>query len=138
VSSNKLEFKGLTELQRALRECPEDLTQQAATIVETRAERAVADTRTSYPTGPTGNLERGVRKSRRDGKRFSAGFVVRTSAPHASVYEQGSKVRRTSRGFNRGKMPAANIFIPIAIRQRRAMTNELIELVRRAGFQVNE
>ena len=34
-------------------------------------------------------------------------------------------------------MPPGRIFIPIAMRQRRLMTNALIALVQRAGFTVN-
>jgi hypothetical protein len=49
-------------------------------------------------------------------------------------------VRRTDKGYNRGAMPQASDadrFVPKAIRARRRLTSALIDIVRRAGFEVN-
>ncbi len=129
-------WTGLQELRRALRDLPQELTDEAQDIVQARAERVAQDTKTSYPER-TGNLTRGVRISRRQGGRFGARVEVRSTAPHSHMYEQGTKRRSTRAGANRGVMPAANILIPIAIRQRRAMYEDLIAVVRRAGFRVD-
>ena len=138
-----VKMTGLTELRKALRELSEDLAQESMGIVEARAQRAAQDTRTVYAQGPTGNLIRGVRVSRRQGGRFAARVEVRSTAPHSHLWEQQHPPvpRQTSRGFNRGTMrptPEHRKMVPIAIRQRREMTRELIEVVRRAGFQVND
>lgn len=136
--SSRLELKGMDEFRRALRELPEDLAQEASAIVLAQGEEAQRQIRTAYPQGPTGNLKRGVTVEHNTSK-FTTRAIVRSRAKHSSLFERGTKPRRTSKGWNRGTMPEApesQRMIPIVIRRRRAMVAALIELVRRAGFQV--
>lgn len=139
MSNTRLEMKGLDELRRQLRELPEELAREANTIVATQADLAKEQIQRAYPEGPTGNLKRGVTVTHEQA-RYGASAIVRSRAKHASLFERGTTVRHTSNGANRGRMPQApenERMIPIVVRRRRAMVQALIELVRRAGFQVD-
>jgi bacteriophage HK97-gp10 putative tail-component len=139
VSQNRLVMVGLEEFKRQLRQLPEELASEADTIVQAHATEAQAAIQRAYPEGPTGNLRRGVTRTR-ESSRFGSRAIVRSRAKHASLYEYGTKPRRNSRGANRGTMPVApesSRMIPIIVRKRRAMVAALIDLVRRAGLKVD-
>lgn len=130
---------GLAELRAALRQLPEELADEANTIVLSNAEHAGREIEAGYPVGPTGNL-RGRVSTVTSRSRLSAGALVQSRAPHAYIFEKGTQVRHARNGANRGRMPAASpsqAFIPKAIRARKKMEAELVELVRRAGFTVD-
>lgn len=138
----KLELKGLTEFQKALHNLPGDLAEEASVIVQAQADEAQRQIRAAYPEGPTGNLRRGVTKEQ-NVSRFTSRGIVRSRAKHAHLFEQQTppKKRQTDKGYNRGTMratPDNEKMIPIAIRRRRAMKAALIDIVKRAGFQVTE
>lgn len=130
--SNRLELKGLTEFRQALRNLPEDLSQEAGAIVQAHAEMAKQEIQRAYPEGPTGNLRHGVTVNRTD-SRFSSRAIVRSRAQHAWLFEHGVRGPKRSRRV----VPEDQKMVPIAIKRRHMMTRALIELVRRAGFQVN-
>lgn len=153
--SVRLKMDGLAELRAALRALPDDLAQEAAAIVQAQAEYAQQQIVAAYPErttnlnpGPTrksrwfppGILKARVTSTREPGAaRFGARAVVRSRAPHAWLFENGTKPRQTRNGASRGRMPVApesERMIPIAIRRRRVMVQALIDLVRRAGFNV--
>lgn len=137
--SVRLQMQGLTEFQQALRQLPEELTDEASAIVQAHAEDAQQRIQRAYTEGPTGNLRRGVVKESYK-SRFTTNAIVRSRAKHAWLYEKGSQPRRTATGANRGRMPEApeaNRMIPIVIRKRKQMVEALKGLVRRAGFQVD-
>lgn len=137
--SVKLQMDGLAEFRRALRNLPADLTEEASAIVLAHAEEADRQITNAYPEGPTGNLKRGV-TTERNTSRFSTSAIVRSRAKHAWIFENGTRLRKTRQGASRGVMPAAQLaqkMIPIVIRRRRAMVQALIQLVRRAGFEVD-
>jgi bacteriophage HK97-gp10 putative tail-component len=137
VSQNRLELDGLTELRAALRHLPAQLTAEADAIIRASADQAKREIQAAYPEGPTGNLKRGVTVQHNASKFFTSA-IVRSRAKHAHLFEFGTR-RRTSRRGNRGAMPVApegQRMIPIAIRIRRQMVTALIDLVRRAGFEV--
>jgi hypothetical protein len=132
-------LEGLSQFRQALRNLPEHLKDEAAGIVRGAAERAKGDVQRAYPEGPTGNLRRGVTKEEEHG-RFGVSAIVKSRARHSYLYERGSNPRRTSRGANRGRMPQApepNRMIPIVVRHRKRMTEQLKDLVRREGFKVD-
>jgi hypothetical protein len=134
-----LEMKGLDELRAALRKLPQELTDEAATIVEAHAAQAQDQIVNAYPQGPTGNLRRGVTRSR-ERHQFTTRAIVRSRAKHAHIFENGTGPRRNSKGANRGRMPMAaqtQKMIPIVIRRRRAMLEALKVMVRRAGLLVD-
>lgn len=140
MSDNRLTFQGLEELREGLRNLPADLTAEASHIVEAAANGAAAEVRQNYAKGPTGNLIAGVMVRPSAISTFSAGAIVESKSPHAWLYENGSQVRHTSSGANRGVMPPAppgRAFIPVMIKKRRQMQGQLIELLKRAGLQVS-
>lgn len=139
MSNNRLKLEGLEEFRRGLRNLPEDLANEAGDIVLAHAEEAKREIQSGYPEGPTGNLRARVGVERNKSK-FTSGAIVKARAPHASIFEFGTRARTTKSGANRGVMPKAQpteAFIPKAIRARRRMTQALIGLLERAGFQVN-
>ena len=136
--SVRIQWDGMNEFQQALRQLPKALTGEAADIVQQHAEASARTIQANYPDGPSGNLKRGVR-TQVDRSPFGVRGVVRSGAKHAHLFEFGTQQRRNSHGANRGRMPKAPVgqaAIPVFIRERRKMTLELIELVRRAGFEV--
>lgn len=137
--SSTLKFNGLDELRAALRQLPEDMAQEAKGIVLGYADQAKDEIVSGYPLGPTGNLRNRVIVTGREGNKFGAVAIVKSAAPHASIFEKGTKVRHTSRGWNRGAMPQpdeSQRMIPKVIRLRQKMTADLVALVQRAGFTV--
>lgn len=136
--SAAIQWSGLTEFRNALRQLPQALTGEAHAIVVAHAEYAAGEVQRGYPQGPTGNLRRRVTMEVNT-SRFSAGAIVRSRAPHSKIYENGTKVRRTDRGFNRGAMPeppSANKMIPKVIRHRARMVNALMAMCERNGLIV--
>lgn len=138
--SAEVKFEGLEELKAALRNLPDHLTQQASAIVTAAAHDAERDVQAAYARHRhTGNLERGVtmRVEQSGGRIASA--RVKSGAKHANIFERGTQFRHTRKGSNRGSMPAApgsDQMIPIAIRARRRMVANLIEMVQREGLVV--
>lgn len=138
--SVRLEFDGMAELRAALKAMPSELTHEASAIVVSHAEEAERLVESAYPQGPTGRLRRGVR-TQRNLSRTIASAIVKSTAPHSHLFERGTGARRTRKGWNRGRMPVApesQRMVPIAIRVRRRMVNQLIAMVERAGFTVSQ
>lgn len=137
--SSRVELKGMEEFKAALRNLPANLQREGEVIVMAQAEEARRTIQLGYPEGPTGNLKRGV-SLERAASQFGAAAIVKARAKHAWIFENGTQNRRTSKGANRGRMPKASpseAFIPKAIRARRRMVAALVDLVRKAGFEVS-
>lgn len=136
--ASRVVLEGLDEFRRQLRALPENMQNEAGEIVITHAEDAKRQIETGYPEGPTGNLKRRVSVERNKSK-LASSAIVRSRAPHAAIFEFGTKRRFTDRGANRGVMPKASdseAFIPKAIRARRRMTQALVAMLERLGFRV--
>jgi len=133
--SAHLQWDGLAELMEALQRLPDDLKAGVGPIVLAHATTAERDIRAAYPVR-TGNLRDGMHVQTINAGRFGAAAVVMNRAPHAGIYENGTQARHTSIGANRGAMPPGNIFVPIVMRERRAMYADLIDYVHRMGFEV--
>jgi len=134
--SASLTFIGLDELRAELLNLPAALTTKAVGIVTAAADDAAAEIKAAYPEGETGNLKRGVRVGTKGGGDFTVRRVVRSTAPHATLFETGTQTRQTALGYNRGFMPGANIFVPVVTRRRRAMFESLVAIVEQAGLSV--
>lgn len=136
--SVKLQWDGLPSFREALRRAPEHIKAEADAVVLETASSVARDVETAYPEGPTGNLKRGV-TSRHERTPFGVSALVRSRARHASIFERGTTQRQTRRGANRGAMPQppeSQRAIPKFVRARQRMTEALIDVVRRAGFEV--
>jgi hypothetical protein len=143
VADNRIRLEGLTELRAAFRQLPRDTQQEVSVIVQAHAEEAKRKMEAAYPVRTYG--ERRNRGNLRKGLTIEARYdpttahaVVRNKAKHAWIYEHGSKgkVRQWANGKKTGVMPAGDVFIPIAIQARRRMHAALVDVVRRAGFDV--
>jgi hypothetical protein len=137
VSHNRLVFDGLAELRRELRALPQALRGEAENEVEAAANQAALEVRSGYKQGKTGKLVEGVVVEEvSSGARLFAGRVVLSKDPLAMIYENGTQVRHTELGYNRGRMPPAHVFIPAMIRHRKDMYDRLRDMMRRHGLKV--
>jgi hypothetical protein len=131
--SASVTLEGMDHLQRALHHLPEELTEDARRIVTGLAHSAAQEIRASYAIGPTGRLKAGVGVVEPSSV-YQAIAIVRSRARHARIYEQGTEPRQHKSGKKVGRMPAANVLIPIAIRSRLRMNERLIRLVESTGL----
>lgn len=133
--SASVTWSGLDELRAALRTLPADMADDASDFVTGAAEAAKTEIVAAYPDR-TGNLRNHVTVGLRSAGRYGAGAVVKNTAKHAWLFENGSQARHTTLGANRGSMPAGHVFIPIVIRWRRRMYEQLKSLMTRHGLVV--
>jgi hypothetical protein len=136
VADNQLRINGLDELRKALLALPPDLVNEAGAIVHAQAEEAARQITAAYNSHTrTGNLAGHVVVDI-GSDRVSASARVRSTAKHAYIFEKGTGSRKWANGKSTGKMPAGNVFIPIAIARRRVMTAALVDLIERSGLTV--
>jgi hypothetical protein len=137
LSNNRIEWTGLDELYAALRKLPADLAAEAVDLVDNTVEVTAASLIQSYPRGDTGNLRGGVKHSVTPSQ-FGVSGEVKSTSPHAHFWEFGTQNRKTSKGWNRGKLKDQynRGLVGIAIRERAKLNKQLVELVRKAGFEV--
>jgi hypothetical protein len=135
VSHNRLRFDGLEELKAALRSLPADLTGEGGHIVEAETNAAEGQIKRGYPVR-TGHLRDGV-SSEIKTTGFSVSGIVKNTARHAYIFENGTQARHNEIGANRGSMPPGHVFIPTVIERRRVMYAELKDLLVRHGLKVS-
>jgi hypothetical protein len=137
MAGNKLAWDGMDEFKAALRKLPKELSDDGGDIVVDHATEAGSDIRAQYEASAvSGNLAAHVKV---DVQQTAAGAraLVKSTAKHAVIYENGTQVRKNAAGKNLGAMPPAHVFVPTVIRARRAMTAKLIDLLERAGLEVS-
>jgi len=137
-ASASVRWAGLDELVDALRHLPADLTGEAGHIVEGIANAAAGDIRSAYPS-VTGNLRDHVYVTHFEAGRFGVGAIVKNTAKHAWIYENGTAARHyytEATGAKKavGAMPAGHVFIPTMMRHRRRMYQQLADLLERHGL----
>jgi hypothetical protein len=133
--SVKLEWNGLEELIQQLTHAPEAIRQEGLVIVQDDVTNAATEIALRYPSR-TGTLARRVRTYFPSSQVLFGG--IRSAAPHAHLYEFGTRKRQTGKGWNRGTMPAASppVFVPIVQRHRLRMYDRLADMLRRMGWEV--
>jgi len=129
-----LRIDGLDAELDALTALPTTLRDQAAPLVRSAADEAEATIRAAYPV-VSGALRDGLRQETTE---TPAGIKIRliNDAPQAIWYEYGTVFRHTSLGYARGRMPAAKVFVPEVMRDRRALVDDLIPVVEAEGLKV--
>lgn len=135
MSRNRIAFDGLEELKAELRRMPESLHGEADHIVEGEANAAAVEVRTKYHV-VSGELVQKVSVEKVERSRFYAGRRLVSKSPLAQLYENGTQVRHTKLGYNRGRMPPAHVFVPAVIRRRKRMYELLRDMLKRAGLKV--
>jgi hypothetical protein len=129
----RVTWDGLAELRAALRAMPASLRSDAGPIVTEAANGARADMK--YPRR-TGKLADKLEVTQENGGPFGVTLVVRNRSALAYIFENGTQARHTRLGANRGSMPPGHVFIPAVIRRRRAMYQQLAEMLARHGLIV--
>jgi hypothetical protein len=129
-----LRIDGLDDELDALTALPTTLRDQAAPLVRATADQAEATIRAAYPV-VSGQLRDSLHQ---EVVETPAGIKVRliNDAPQAIWYEYGTVFRHTSLGYARGRMPAAKVFVPEVMRDRRALLDDLIPVVEAEGLKV--
>jgi hypothetical protein len=121
-------IEGLNEIRRAIQEMPTLLIREAEPIVAEVSESVFRTLKAEYPEGETGHLLRGVKLVQTG----SLSWRVKSQSNIAFIFEEGTVQRYLRRnGANRGVMPAADIFIPLAVRYRAIMVSRLEAMVER-------
>lgn len=124
--ASTLKITGLDELKKAIAGFGAECTEEAQALAERSANDARDQIRSAYPQGPTGNLKRGVRIVRAKGEGHRALGIVKSTAPHAHLYEYGSR-----------RQPARPVVGEVASRVRRQFHRDLITMVERVtGMQI--
>lgn len=154
-AKNSIRWHGLDELRDDLRRLPEELRDEGAAIVYSHAISAQNEIVERYPEGRTGNLKAGVYATLNEYRKFGASALLRSRAPHAWIYEHGTKARnfigtdKTGRKYrrgarrgdgNRGRMPKAPVerqAIPVIVRWRARMYAQLSAMLERHGLRVS-
>jgi Bacteriophage HK97-gp10, putative tail-component len=135
-SSGLLVWDGLAELRAEILKLPEELTGEAAKLVEGAANAAYQDIKAAYPVR-TGTLRSRTSVSPLRGTgQFVTGAVVKNTAPHAILFELGTQARHTKIGANRGSMPPGRVFVPRVLKHRRRLTETLKAMVAAHGAVV--
>lgn len=146
MANNRLVFDGLAELKAELRNLPSELTGEASHIVEGAANGAASDVSAEYAKHRvSGDLVRGVRVTHFDGGQFSAGAIVKSSAPHAWLFDNGSAARhyytvngkRHPTGAMWGRTAPTHVFVRTMVKARRLMYEALKAVLVRKGFSVS-
>ena len=130
-----LRIDGVSDLVRDLTRLPETLGEAAAPSVDQAATDAEATIRANYPRR-SGALRDGLRSETVTDDPAHPRLRLVNDAPHAVVYEYGSELRHTATGAPRGRMPAAHNFVPVVVREKRDLVEDVIDLVEREGLTV--
>lgn len=142
-----VQWEGLDEFRKALRELPEQLRAEAAVVVEAAARASASEVKSAYEQvrtpSATGRTQEGQHLADRvvvsvdnAGTSYARAFV-RSKSPHAHLFEFGTASRRWKSGKSTGSAPARPTMIPIVERNRRKMHGELVAIVKKAGFEVS-
>lgn len=139
----KIELAGFEEFKAQLRNLPQHLAEEAGGIVMHHAEATAAKVYAEYHE-VTGNLKKGVKIDQVSVRGAGAMARVRSTSRHAWLYEHGSAARHyvtaAGREHRTGKMwsrsAPAHTLARTAIRERRAMVEELIAMLQREGLTV--
>jgi hypothetical protein len=124
-------WNGLDSFKRELQVLTSDLVSEAEGILVESAFAAGDAIRAAYPY-VEGALQRGVTVTPSRGM-VLAGAELTNTAPHAYLYEHGTKVRANKHGDNRGQMKGTPTFIPIAAAYREHALQDVIYRIYQHG-----
>lgn len=107
---------------------------EAGQIVEAHGNAAYRTIQSGYPSR-SGDLRKKLTVTHTRSA-FGARSVVRNTSKHALPFEVGTQARHTALGANRGSMPPNPLFTRTIKIERRAMTVDHIDLLKRLGLLV--
>jgi hypothetical protein len=131
-----LQWSGLDELRKTLATLPATLQPEIDALVRYHARAAEGALLAAYPS-VSGALRRGVRLESRQARGGAAAILV-SRAPHAWIYERGTRPRQTKQGWPRGAAPAHNTFFRTVEPQGQRLYADLTSLLERRGFEVHD
>ena len=124
--ASTLTIDGIADLKKAIGEFAGACTVEAQALADAAAASARDQIVAAYPEGPTGNLKRGVRVIRAKDDGHRALGIVKSTAPHAHLYEYGTR-----------RQPARPVLGEVASRVRRDYHRKLIAMVERVtGMEI--
>lgn len=132
MSGRGVVWNGLEELLETYQRLPETGMGEALHLAEGAANAVATDIKGAYPVR-TGNLRNRVTVTHFSKGKFYAGAIVKNTAPHAWMFENGTQARHTAIGANRGAMPPGHVFVPRIIRARRTLVEQFKALLLRLG-----
>lgn len=128
-------WEGLKELEDELRQLPETCTGEAGKLIEGTVNSVAVAIKGAYPVR-TGNLRDHLVIKPLTKRGLIVGAAVTNTAKHALIFEYGSQTRKTLLGAP-NPMPPGHVFVPRIVRARRALTEQLKEMVARHGATVS-
>lgn len=129
-------WTGLDEFRREMAAMPSHLVAGAAPVARAAADSAATTARAKYPH-VSGRLASALTVSQVTAPSpYGVNVKIENTAPYAAVYDVGSAPRTTRRGYNRGRMPAGQTFVPAAQLARAGMYEHLKDVLRAEGFEV--
>jgi hypothetical protein len=133
-----VEWHGLEEYQALLKNFPASLVGETAHYADDAVNGAAVAIRQVYGAHRrSGNLQKRVTVSNMSRGQFVVGKVLKSTAPHAALFEYGSQARHTNIGANRGSMPATPTFVPTVQKFRRGLYAQVTALLVRHGAVVS-
>ena len=110
---------------QALEGWPQAIADQARPIIERHARQAFTDIYAGYPV-VTGRLRAGLTIRDTSKGPLHPSMTVENEVYYAKIFEAGGMTTA-------GPKPAGRVFIPITVRERRAMRAEVVELLERTA-----
>ena len=140
MAQSRVQWVGLDDFRKALRNLPDALAGQAVRIGEQNANAAAFDIRSAYAAHRvTGKLQESVAVIEQQ-RAFGFRFQVRAKAKHAHLLEFGTNARHyiTDKGRRHvlGAMPPRPTFLPRWRKWRSRMYDELKAMMIREGLLV--
>jgi len=130
-----VKWDGLDSFKRELQVITADLVSEAEGILVESAFAAGDHIRSLYPDRE-GGLRRGLTVVPSRGL-VLAGAELINRAPHAYLYENGTRVRENRQKANRGRMRKTPTFVPIAAAYRQsALSSITFRLIQKGAIRV--
>jgi hypothetical protein len=112
---------------QALEGWPVTLADAARPIIRRHAQQAYDDVKAGYgPHRVTGTLEAGLTLKDTDKGPLHPSMTLENDVYYAKIFEAGGMTTA-------GPKPAGRVFIPITVRERRAMRGEIFDLIDRTA-----
>lgn len=132
-----IRLEGFEELIQQLTDAPREIRDEGFVILKEETEGAAVEIASAFAAhSKTGTLAKRVKTS------YPAESVligiVQSTAPHAHLFEWGTRQRQNAAGANRGVMPATKTTPQIAQKRRERMFRRLREMLIRRGFVLDQ
>jgi len=138
----RLVLEGVDAFAEALKKMPDDFAARAHGMVYTTAETTVGELHGAYPPRRPGSRSRfePLQQVWYVESKDRGPLHPRAKVAHREILadwrEHGTKPRTTKKGWWRGHMLPAPVFVPIVVRNRRILNEALVQLAGEIGLTV--